>query len=132
MKDRAVPIVAFILLVIWVGVAAAQTPIVITPTDSLAFDYFDADFLDGAVLRFEAQYDTGSWVVVDQATAFTDAQTQPGATSYRAVPPFTGGNHAVTYRACNAYGCSGGSGPIPFGYGTGPAGVPSNVRKVLR
>jgi hypothetical protein len=110
----------------------AQNPI-LTPTDALAFDYPDADFTASQVTRFEAQWDGGAWGALPMTT-FRDASTPAGFSSYKVIPPFSNGTHAVSYRACNSVGCGGGSVPFGFAFAVAetPKAVPGNVRKVPR
>lgn len=117
------------------AVVSAQTPI-LGPTDALSFDYYDADFSTYAVTGFQASWDSGVWAAIT-TTAFTDAQTLVGATSFQVIPPFKNGQHTMSVRACNAQGCGGGSIPFAFMYAVVevlpvPGAVPVNLRKVPR
>lgn len=129
MKTRA----AFLVFLLFGATRlTAQAPI-LTPLDALAFDYLDSDYTNYQVNGFQAQWDGGSWVALSPAS-FRDAQTMNGATSYKVIPPFTNGSHSVSYRACNAVGCGGGSAPFPFAFAVveAPLTVPGNVRVVRR
>lgn len=121
-----------ILLLAGIVRLAAQTP-TLTPTDAIAFDYIDAQFEEYQVTSFQAQWDGGAWATVPMAS-FKDATTVTGSTSYKVIPPFSNGSHSVSYRACNAVGCGGGSSPFPFAYAvsSAPAAAPGNVRVVKR
>lgn len=119
------------LLIASVGVGQIAAQVILTPTDALAFDYLDADFTGYQVSGFQVQWDGGAWFALSP-TAFRDAQTISGGTSYKVTPPFTNGNHSVSYRACNAVGCGAGSAVFPFAYAAVevPQTAPGNVRKV--
>jgi hypothetical protein len=109
----------------------AQAP-TLGPNDAISFDYVDADFAGYQVSSFQASWDGGAWVNLT-TTAFKDAVTTVGATSYKFTTPFTNGSHSVTVRACNAVGCGGGSTPFTFAVVVvSPAPAPSNLRKVAK
>jgi hypothetical protein len=109
----------------------AQTVPTLGPNDAISFDYMDADFSTYQVSSFQAQWDGGAWVAIG-TTAFRDAVTTAGATSYKFIPPFTSGQHSVSVRACNATGCGGGSSPFAFAYTSVPSAAPRNLRKVAK
>ena len=128
--SRAILVALFLAYFLFAVPTLAQVP-TLGPTDAIAFDYFDSDFTLYSVTHFEVSWDSGAFAVT-AASAFVDGATQPGATSYRVAPPFSAGNHTVSFRVCNAWGCSLPTSPFAFGYASGsqPAQPPSNVRKV--
>jgi hypothetical protein len=85
----------------------------------------------GANLLAQASWDGGAWVAIG-TTAFRDAGTTSGATSYKFNSPFTSGQHSVMVRACNAVGCGGGSSPFVYVHAVAPSVAPSNLRKVAK
>jgi hypothetical protein len=109
----------------------AQTVPTLGPNDAISFDYMDADFSTYQVSSFQAQWDGGAWVAIG-TTAFRDAGTTSGATSYKFNSPFTSGQHSVMVRACNAVGCGGGSSPFVYVHAVAPSAVPGNLRKVAK
>jgi hypothetical protein len=123
---------ALLLMVfgVWTQVVAQVT---LTPIDALAFDYLDANLTSYQVSEFQAQWDGGTWIALSP-TPFRDAQTISGGTSYKVPPPFTNGNHSVSFRACNTIGCGAGSAVFPFAYAAAevPQASPGNVRKVVK
>jgi hypothetical protein len=129
MKRLLLVVVIFLLFV--VGVFAQ---VILTPTDALAFDYDNAVYQQYSVTGFQVQYDGAGAFQALQVTAFTDTGTLAGHTSYAFVPPFTNGNHTVSLKACNVFGCSLGSAPFAFGYAvsSAPTAVPTNLRRVPR
>jgi hypothetical protein len=129
--------VVCLLLVIGLGLPGAganllaQAP-TLGPNDAISFDYMDADLATYQVSGFQASWDGGAWVNLT-ATAFRDAVTTSGATSYKFLTPFTSGTHTVTVRACNAVGCGGGSSPFAFAVVVAsPGAAPGNLRKVAK
>jgi hypothetical protein len=125
---------AFVCLVIWLLFTAVHAQVVLTPTDALSFDYDNAIYQEYSVTGFQVQYDgAGTWQAVTVQT-FTDAGTLAGHTSYKFTPPYTTGNHTVSLRACNVFGCGTSSTPFGFGYAvnSAPTAQPVNVRKVQK
>lgn len=122
-------------LVILVGLlgyaigVSAQTAVVLTSTDALAFDYTDTDFDTYVVSGFEVAYDGGAFAAV----AAPKYQDIGGVSSYKFIPPQTNGTHTVVLRACNAVGCGAGSAPFAFAVlSSSPGTAPRNLRKVPR
>ena len=125
---RKIFAVVVCLLTLFVGSILAQTPVV-GPTDAIGFDYPDADLATYVVNRFEASYDSGAWNSINIPPV---AAVIGGVTTYRVVPPQASGNHTVAFRACNAVGCSGSSGPFAFAVLGVPGSAPGNIRKIPR
>jgi hypothetical protein len=129
--------VVCLLLVIGLGLPGAgadllaQAAPTLGPNDALSFDYMDADLSTYQVSSFQASWDGGAWVAIG-TTAFRDAGTTSGATSYKFNSPFTSGQHSVMVRACNAVGCGGGSSPFVYVHAVAPSAVPGNLRKVAK
>jgi hypothetical protein len=82
------------------------------PNDAIGWDYLDADMTIYDVSRFEASWDDSEWTTLGIPPSIIDAETQSGARTYKATPSFTGGNHTVSFRACNAAGPGGASSPF--------------------
>jgi hypothetical protein len=123
--------VAVLLVVMLLAAGLSAQVVVLTPTDALSFDYSSAIHTEYSVTGFEAQWDGGTWQPL-AAQQFTDTGTQPGHASYRFSPAFTNGNHTVSLRACNVFGCGPASTPFGFGYAvsSAPTAQPVNIRRV--
>lgn len=89
----------------------AQAPI-LGPSDAFGVDYPDERFTQDAIDRFEVQYDDGRWTSVGIPPVYAAVN---GVTTYTVTPtmPSTG-NHAVSFRVCNAGACSASTGPFAF------------------
>jgi hypothetical protein len=109
--------------------APFQAPVTFFAGDQVAFDYIRTDFTSYAVTRFEVSWDGGAWSTIGIPAPFVDTQTQAGADSYSALPPFTQSTHSVVVRACNAVGCGLASSPFAFAYASSPTGAPGNLRR---
>ena len=105
---------------------AAQTP-TLGPYDAIGVDYPDAWLTEQAIARFEVQYNGGQWTSVGIPPVYAASD---GVTTYSVRPRMSVGNHAVSFRVCNAGACSTSTSPFPFlvpaggnpsGGGTGPA-----------
>ena len=103
----------------------AQTPI-LGPYDAIGVDYPDRWFTEQAIARFEVQYNGGQWTPVGIPPVYAASD---GVTTYSVKPTMSAGNHAVSFRVCNAGGCSTSTSPFTFlvpaggnppGVGTGP------------
>lgn len=123
---------ALLMLGIGVTLGAQSTTITLTPTDTLAFDYLDADLTGSSVTQFAVSWDGGALTSIGLPTAFLDANTLPGAHSYKLSVPFTNGNHSLALAACNAVGCGPVSATVPFAVVSPPASSPTNIRKVAK
>ncbi len=125
----------FLILLLLLLPSAVAAQVILTPTDALSFDYDNAVYQEYSVTGFQVQYDgAGAWQSLTVQT-FTDTGTLAGHTSYRFIPPYTNGNHTVSLKACNVFGCSvQGSAPFGFGYAvsSAPTALPVNIRKVPR
>lgn len=131
MKTFRLALVCLVVLG-FIATPSAQVP-TITSSQAVGFDYLDADMVSFSVTRFDVQWDNGVWVSIGIPAAVKLANTLAGASTYKVTPPFTTGNHSVSFRAVNAAGAGAASGPFPFAVvGSPPAGVPTNVRVVPR
>jgi hypothetical protein len=99
------------------------------PTDSICFDYLDADLTTYQISHFEAQWDGQTWISV-MPIAVVLADTIPGATTYKLSIPFSNGNHTLSVRACGTGGCSLGSDPFAFMFVVIVPVVPTNIRMI--
>ena len=120
----------FALLVIATVVSAvrpldAQAPI-LSPGDSIGWDYLDADVATYQVNRFEAQYDAGAWAAVGMVTV----ASANGVTTYKTTPTVNNGTHSILVRACNVSGCGTASNPFAFAVLSAPTSAPSNLRVI--
>ena len=104
------------LSLLFAGAREAQAPIV-GPEDAIGFDYADADLSGFQVTHFENSYDEGAWLTIGIPPVAAAAN---GLTTYRVAPTPTQGTHTISFRACNAVGCSAPS--VPFAFA--PAAVP--------
>lgn len=121
---------ACLLLVCLTLPLSAQAPTV-TSSQAIGFDYLDADMTAFSVTRFDVQWDNGAWVSIGIPAPVKQADTLAGASTYKVTPPFTTGNHSVSYRAVNEAGAGAASSPFAFAsLASSPAGVPTNVRVV--
>jgi hypothetical protein len=113
----------------WWLVAVVLQTVTIGSTEAIAFDYNDADLSTFQVVRFEAAWDNQAYVALTP-TAIVLADTLPGSTTYKVVPPFTNGTHTVTFRACSSEVCGVASDPFPFAYVVAVPTSPSHVRSI--
>lgn len=98
-------IVLIVLALLVPVLCLAQTQAL--PTQSLAWDYLDADVEAFSVSRFETAYDGGAYVDVGLVAFAPDAYTTP-------FPALITGLHTVVVRACNTSGCGPDSAPFAF------------------
>ena len=87
---------------------AAQVPI--GPSDAIGWDYPEAWFVEDAIDRFEVQYDAEDWRSLGIPPVYA---AMGGVTTYAVVPATPTGSHTVSFRACNAEGCSTSTSPSP-------------------
>ena len=88
----------------------AQAPI-LGPYHVIGVDYPDRWFTEQAMARFEVQYNGGQWTSVGIPAVYAASD---GVTTYTVKPTMSAGNHAVSFRACNAGGCSTSTSPFTF------------------
>ncbi len=128
-------VLGLLALFVLLAPALLAAQIILTPTDALSFDYDNTVYTEYSVTGFQVQYDspTAAWTAITPQS-FTDAGTLANHTSYRFIPPYTNGNHTVSVRACNVFGCGAGSIPFSFGYAvsSAPTASPVNFRRVPR
>lgn len=128
-KKVAIAVIAVVILAAAGTVLLAQTTVIIGPTETVAFDYSDADLASYSVTRFEAAYDGAAYSTV-ATTAVVLGDTAVGWKTYKVALPFSSGNHTVVFRACRLEGCGGGSIPFAFAFPVVNPNVPTHVRKV--
>ena len=87
----------------------AQAPI-LGPSDAIGVDYPDAWFAEDAIDRLEVQYDDGEW----RSVGIPVYVAVDGVTTYTVIPTMPTGSHAVSFRMCNAAGCSTPTSPFAF------------------
>jgi len=121
-----------VCLLLLVGIASAQQPVPISPTDAIGFDYLDSHMTDYFVSGFEVAYDGGPYQGIGIPASVVLPDTLGGGRTYKVQSPFATGTHTVTFRACNAAGCGGGSAPFVYEHVVSPSASPGNVRKVPR
>ena len=88
----------------------AQAPI-LGPYDVIGVDYPDTWFTEQAIAHFEVQYNGGQWTSVGIPPVYAASD---GVTTYWVKPTMSAGNHAVSFRVCNAGGCSTSTSPFTF------------------
>ena len=83
--------------------ARAQSPV--APGSFYAWDYLDADLVNGQVVRFEARLDfTTAWQNLGLPTPIS-SPTNPVRSYAVQLPDLTAGTHQLEVRACNTTGC---------------------------
>jgi hypothetical protein len=88
---------------------AAQAPL--GPSDVIGVDYPEVWFVEDAIDRFEVQYDAQGWRSLGIPPVYA---AMDGVTTYAVVPATPTGSHTVSFRACNAEGCSASTSPFAF------------------
>ena len=99
---------AVLILSTSLNVAAQPT---IGPSDAFGVDYPEAWFNHYGIDRFEVQYDAQGWASVGIPPVYTATE---GVTTYTVTPTTAAGNHTVSFRVCNAEGCSTSTSPFAF------------------
>ena len=98
---------------------AAQAPI-LGLSDAFGVDYPEASFIEQAINRFEVQYDGRQWTSVGIPPVYAEVN---GVATYAVQATMPPGNHTVSFRVCNAGGCSISTSPFAFFVEGNPPGV---------